>query len=67
MRINRVKGEVEVNMNKCENCGSEDNLFKATILSPCREHSHIEIYCNEHMADVIKDFSEDIDKIEKIW
>ncbi|MBA7654048.1 hypothetical protein ES703_61922 [subsurface metagenome] len=51
---------------KCENCGSSENLFRVTILSSCREHSHIEVYCNEHMADVIRDFPEDLDIIEKI-
>ena len=51
---------------KCENCGSSVNLFKATILSPCREHSHTEIYCDEHMVSVVQEFPEDIDLIEKI-
>ena len=51
---------------KCENCGSIESLFKITILSPCREHSHDEIYCNEHMSSVISEFPEDIDHIEKI-
>ncbi len=51
---------------KCENCGSSTNLFKVTVLSPCREHSHTEIYCNDHMSNVIRDFPEDIDIIESI-
>ena len=51
---------------KCENCGSKENLFKAIILSPCREHSHVEIYCNNHLSRVIKEFPEDIDCIEKV-
>ena len=51
---------------KCENCGSTDDLYKVTILSPCREHSHDEIYCNEHMSSVTREFPEDIDLIEKI-
>jgi len=51
---------------KCENCGSSENVFKVTILSPCREHSHCEIYCNEHMSKVIREFPEDIDIIERI-
>ena len=51
---------------KCENCGSPTHLFKVTILSPCREHSHTEIYCNEHLSNVIREFPEDIDFIEKI-
>jgi len=51
---------------KCENCGSSANLFKVIILSPCREHSHTEIYCNEHMSSVIREFPEYIDLIEKI-
>ena len=51
---------------KCENCGSSANLFRVTILSPCREHSHTEIYCNEHMANNIREFPEDIDIIESI-
>lgn len=50
---------------KCENCGSTDYLSKVTILSPCREHSHTEIYCNEHLSNVVKEFPEDIDLIEK--
>ena len=51
---------------ECENCGSSENLLKVTILSSCREHSHTEIYCNEHMVSVVREFSEDIDLIEKI-
>ena len=51
---------------RCENCGSSTSLFKVTILSPCREHSHTEIYCNEHMSSVIKEFPEDIDLVEEI-
>ena len=51
---------------KCENCGSSVNLFKVTILSPCREHSYIEIYCNDHMSSVTREFPEDIDLIEKV-
>ena len=51
---------------KCENCGSYANLFKVTILSPCKEHSHTEIYCNEHLSSLIIEFPEDIDLIEKI-
>ena len=51
---------------KCENCGAYVNLFKVTILSPCKEHSHTEIYCMEHMSSVIIEFPEDIDLIEKI-
>ncbi len=51
---------------KCENCGSSANLFKVTILSPCREHSHTEIYCTEHKSYIIREFPEDIDLIEKI-
>ena len=51
---------------KCENCGSTEDLFRVTILSPCREHSHIEIYCNEHTSSVIREFPEDTDLIEKI-
>ncbi len=51
---------------KCENCGSTENLLRVTILSPCREHSHTEIYCNEHMSCVIREFPEDIDIIESI-
>jgi len=51
---------------KCENYGSTKNLFRVTILSPCREHSHIEIYCNEHTSSVIREFPEDIDLLEKI-
>ena len=51
---------------KCENCGSTENLFRVTILSPCREHNHIEIYCNEHRSSVIREFPEDIDLVEKI-
>ncbi len=54
------------NDSKCENCGASENVFKVTILSSCREHSHIEIYCNEHMSTVIREFPEDIDLIEKI-
>lgn len=54
------------NENECENCGSRENLFKATILSPCREHSHVEIYFNNHLSRVIEEFPEDIDLIEKI-
>lgn len=37
-----------------------------TILSPCREHSHIEIYCDEHLSSIIRESPEDIDLIEKI-
>lgn len=51
---------------KCENCGCSEILFKVTILSPCKEHSHVEIYCNDHMSNVIREFPEDIDIIEKI-
>lgn len=51
---------------KCENCGSFVNLFKVTILSPCKEHSHIEIYCDEHVSSIILEFPEDIDLIERI-
>lgn len=51
---------------KCENCSSIQYLFKITILSPCREHSHTEIYCNEHVSNVVREFPEDIDLIEKI-
>lgn len=51
---------------KCENRGSSANLFKVTILSPCRAHSHTEIYCNDHMSSIIREFPEDIDLIEKI-
>ncbi|KKN05723.1 hypothetical protein LCGC14_1084450 [marine sediment metagenome] len=53
-------------VSKCENCGSSENIFKVTILSPCREHSHFEIYCHEHVSNVIREFPEDIDLIEKI-
>ena len=56
----------EESNSKCENCGSSENLFRVTILSPCREHSHIEIYCNEHMDSIFREFPEDIDLIEKI-
>ncbi len=51
---------------KCENCGSTENLFRVTILSPCREHSNTEIYCYQHMSSVIREFPEDIDLVEKI-
>ena len=51
------------NNSKCENCGSTSNLFKITILSPCREHSHTEVYCNEHATKVIKELPEDIESI----
>jgi len=50
----------------CENCGSKENLYKAIILSPCREHIHVEIYCKNHLSRVIEEFPEDIDLIEKI-
>ncbi len=52
---------------KCEDCGSLENLFRTTILSPCREHSHTEIYCYQHMANIIRDLYENIDLVEKIW
>ncbi len=51
---------------KCENCGSKENLLKVIILSPCREHCHVEIYCKNHLSRVIEEFPEDIDLIEKV-
>ena len=56
----------KVSNSRCENCGSSINLFKITIISPCREHSHTEIYCNEYMSNVTREFPEDIDLIKKI-
>ena len=35
-------------------------------LPSCREHSHTEIYCNEHVSNVVREFLEYIDLIEKI-
>ena len=51
---------------KCENCASIKNFFKVTILSPCREHSHAEIYCKKHLSNIIREFPEEVDLIEKI-
>ena len=51
---------------KCENCGSTELLFKVTILSPCGEHQHDEIYCNEHTAARIIEDADCIELIERI-
>ncbi len=51
---------------KCENCVSTENPFKVTVLSPCREHLHIEIYYNKHIVNIFREFPEYIDTIENI-
>ena len=51
---------------KCENCGTSVNLFKITILSPCKLYSHNEIFCNKHTANILIDDPDCIDFIEKI-
>lgn len=51
---------------KCEDCGSTENLFKITIISPCGLYTHQLIYCNEHTAIIIRENPTYIESIERI-
>ena len=51
---------------ECEFCGKSDNLFKMIVLSPCKEHTHEQIVCNEDAAEILIENPEFVELIEKI-